>query len=124
MTTLRSLFLPLALAITAPLISTPAQAQYSLVWQDEFDGTSVDPARWEFQVGTGCPSLCGWGNNELQYYRAENATVAGGLLTITAKQQTFGGKAYTSARLRSQGLADFTYGKIEMRAKLPIGRGL
>jgi beta-glucanase (GH16 family) len=124
MTSLRSLLLLVAVAASAALNSAPAHAQYSLVWQDEFDGITVDPAHWEFQVGTGCPSLCGWGNNELQYYRAENATVAGGFLTITAKQQSFGGKAYTSARLRSQGLADFTYGKIEMRAKLPIGRGL
>ena len=121
---LRLLSLPVAIAAAVTLISAPAQAQYSLVWEDEFNGTSVSPARWELQVGTGCPSLCGWGNNELQYYRAENATVAGGLLTITARQQAFGGKAYTSARLRSRGLADFTYGKIEMRAKLPIGRGL
>lgn len=121
---MRSLFLPIALAVAVCSIPAPAHAQYSLVWQDEFDGASVDPTRWEFQIGTGCPSLCGWGNNELQYYRAENATVSGGLLTITARQQAFGGKAYTSARLRSRGLADFTYGKIEMRAKLPIGRGL
>ncbi len=121
---MRSLLLLIALAAAVTLGSAPAQAQYTLVWQDEFDGASVDPARWEFQLGTGCPSLCGWGNNELQYYRAENATVSGGLLTITARQQSFGGKAYTSARLRSRGLADFTYGRIEMRAKLPIGRGL
>ena len=121
---LRSLSLPVALAAALTLISAPAHAQYTLVWEDEFTGTSVDPARWQFQIGTGCPSLCNWGNNELQYYRAENATVAGGLLTITARQQSFGGKAYTSARMRSLGLADFTYGKIEMRAKLPIGRGM
>jgi len=121
---LRLLFLPVALVAAVTLIPARAHAQYSLVWEDNFDGTSVNPAKWQFQVGTGCPSLCGWGNNELQYYRSENATVAGGLLTITAKQQSFGGMAYTSSRLRSQGLADFTYGKIEMRAKLPIGRGL
>lgn len=124
MTTLRSLLLLVVLASFATLSAAPARAQYTLVWEDNFDGTSVDPAKWSFQTGTGCPTVCGWGNNELEYYRAENATVTGGLLTITAKQQAFGGKSYTSARMRSQGLADFTYGKIEMRAKLPIGRGL
>ena len=113
---LRLLFLPIALVAAVASITAPAQAQYTLVWEDDFNGTSVNPANWEFQVGTGCPSLCNWGNNELQYYRAENATVAGGLLTITARQQSFGGKSYTSARLLSRGLADFTYGKIEMRA--------
>lgn len=124
MKTPRSWFLPLVFAAASLLPAMPAHAQYTLVWADEFNGTSVDPSRWQFQIGTGCPSLCGWGNNELQYYRSENATVAGGFLTITAKQESFGGKAYTSSRLRSQGLADFTYGKIEMRAKLPIGQGI
>lgn len=126
MTTLRPLLLPIALivAVAVTLFAAPARAQYTLVWEDDFNGTSVDPTKWQFQVGTGCPNVCGWGNNELEYYRAENATVAGGFLTIRAKQEAFGGKSYTSARLRSQGLADFTYGKIEMRAKLPIGRGM
>ncbi|MBI5169132.1 MAG: family 16 glycosylhydrolase [Candidatus Eisenbacteria bacterium] len=124
MKTPRSLLLLAVLAAFATLSAAPARAQYTLVWEDNFDGTTVNTSKWAFQTGTGCPTLCNWGNNELQYYRAENATVSGGLLTITARQQSFGGKSYTSARLRSQGLADFTYGKIEMRAKLPIGRGL
>ena len=85
MKTPRSLYLPLVLAAASLLPALPAHAQYTLAWADEFNGTSVDPARWQFQNGTGCPSLCGWGNNELQFYRAENATVAGGFLTITAK---------------------------------------
>lgn len=121
---MRILPLILLCALLAALAPVPALAQYTLVFEDEFDGAQVDPAKWQFQIGTGCPSLCGWGNNELQYYRAENATVAGGLLTITAKQESFGGRDYTSARMRTQGLADFTYGKIEMRAKLPIGQGI
>ncbi len=124
MTSLRSLLLPIAIAAAVTLHATPAHAQYTLVWQDDFNGTAVDPTHWEFQNGTGCPTLCGWGNNELQYYRPENAVVANGFLTISAKKESFGGKAYTSARMRSQGLADFTYGRIEMRAKLPIGRGI
>lgn len=124
MKTPRSLLLLVVLAAFATLSAAPAQAQYTLAWEDNFDGTTVNTSKWAFQTGTGCPTLCNWGNNELQYYRAENATVAGGFLTITARQQAFGGKSYTSARLRSLGLADFTYGKIEMRAKLPIGRGL
>ncbi|MFN8588146.1 MAG: family 16 glycosylhydrolase [Candidatus Eisenbacteria bacterium] len=124
MTTPRSLLLLVVLAAFATLSAVPARAQYSLVWEDNFDGNSINNTHWQFQEGTGCPNLCGWGNNELQYYRAANATVAGGFLTITAKKENFGGKAYTSARLRSANLADFRYGKIEMRAKLPIGRGM
>jgi beta-glucanase (GH16 family) len=97
-----------------------------LVWWDEFDGTAVNTNKWEFMVGDGTaynlPS--GWGNNEKQYYRAENATVANGELTITAKQEPFGGKQYTSARLRTLFKGDWTYGRFEMRAKLPVSQGM
>jgi beta-glucanase (GH16 family) len=118
---LRLLCLFCALALGAG--SAWAQS-YELVWEDEFDGSQLDLTRWEPQIGTGCPALCGWGNNELEYYRAENAVVSGGFLTITARAESFGGADYTSARLRTKGLADWTYGRFEMRAKLPIGRGL
>ncbi|MCA9759066.1 MAG: family 16 glycosylhydrolase [Candidatus Eisenbacteria bacterium] len=113
------------LALVALLMvgSGLARAQeYQLVWADDFDGTEVDTEKWEFQTGTGCPDLCGWGNNELQNYRPENATVAGGFLTIQARNET--GEGYTSARLRTRYLGDWTYGRLEMRAKLPIGQGL
>ena len=61
---------------------------------------------------------------ELQYYRSENAVVSGGLLTITAKQEFFNGSQYTSARMRTLNKGDWTYGRMEMRAKMPIGQGL
>lgn len=97
----------------------------TLVWSDEFDGTSVDTNKWEFMIGDGSAyGIPGWGNNELQYYRSQNATVANGELTITARQQWFGGKPYTSARLRTIYKGDWTYGRFEMRAKLPVGQGM
>ncbi|NND54442.1 MAG: family 16 glycosylhydrolase [Gammaproteobacteria bacterium] len=97
----------------------------SLVWSDEFDGTSVDQTKWEFMIGNGGSyGIPGWGNNELQYYRQQNATVANGELTITAKQETFAGYQYTSARLRTLNKGDFKYGRMEMRAKLPTGQGM
>ena len=105
-------------------LAAPATAQYQLVWADEFNGSSLDLTKWQPEIGTGCPNLCGWGNNELQYYRAENATVGGGQLTITARQQSFGGASYTSARLRTKNQGDWTYGRFEMRAKLPVGQGI
>lgn len=99
---------------------------YELAWSDEFDGSTVDANKWEFQIGDGraygLPS--GWGNNELQYYRAENAMVEGGFLSITAKVEPFENKPYTSARLRTRLKGDWTYGRFEMRAKLPTGQGL
>lgn len=97
-----------------------------LVWSDEFDGNSVDLTKWTFQTGdgteVGLPG--GWGNNELQYYQADNATVADGFLTITAREESVGGLDYTSARMRSLGKGDWTFGRMEMRAKMPIGQGL
>ena len=97
----------------------------TLAWADEFDGTSVDTTKWQFMIGDGSAyGIPGWGNNELQYYRTNNATVANGELTITAKQESFGGKNYTSSRLRTLGTGDWTYGRFEMRAKLPSGQGL
>jgi beta-glucanase (GH16 family) len=89
-------------------------AGWTLVWSDEFDGTAVDPANWNFDLGSG-----GWGNNESEYYRAENSVVADGKLTITAKIENFGDAPYTSSRLDTSQKQAFTYGKFSMRAKLP-----
>jgi beta-glucanase (GH16 family) len=92
-----------------------------LVWSDEFNTDGApDASKWAYDIGTG---ENGWGNNEQQYYRSENAVVEGGSLKITAKAESFGGKDYTSARLKTEGLYDFTYGKVEIRAKLPTGSG-
>ena len=97
-----------------------------LVWSDEFDGTEVDLSKWSFMLGDGTEVGLppGWGNNELQYYQAENATVAGGFLTITAKEESVAGRDYTSARMRSLGKGDWTFGRVEMRARMPIGPGM
>ena len=97
----------------------------TLLWADEFNGTEVDESIWEFQLGTGSDQgLVGWGNNELQFYRKQNATVANGFLTITARKDYIGGYAYSSSRMRTKNNAEWTYGRIEMRAKLPSGQGL
>ena len=121
----------IALAVLTAAVR-PAAAQCAelpeceLVWSDEFDGTEVDLSRWTFQLGDGTEVGLppGWGNNELQYYQAENATVADGFLTITAKEESVGGRDYTSARMRSLGKGDWTFGRMEMRARMPIGKGL
>ncbi len=106
------------------VIAAPASAAYSLVWSDEFDGASLDAANWTPDIGNGCPSLCGWGNNELEYYRAENVAVTGGNLVITAKAETYGGCSFTSGKIHTRGKRSFLYGRIEMRAKLPTGGGM
>lgn len=90
------------------------------VWQDDFnDGAAPDPAKWNYDVGAN-----GWGNNELQSYTASgNAAISNGNLVITARKEANSGKNYTSARLVSKGKGDWKYGRFEIRAKLPSGRG-
>ena len=86
-----------------------------LVWHDEFDYIGPpDPNKWSAQAGGH-----GWGNNELQYYRAENAVVRDGNLVIRVLRENYGGMGYTSARITTSGLFSFTYGRIEARMKLP-----
>lgn len=104
-----------------------AQISYELVWADEFDVDGLPNAdKWSYDVGDGCPNVCDWGNNELEYYtenRLENARVENGNLIITAIKENFGTKNYSSARLVTRGKGDWTYGRIEIRAELPSGKG-
>jgi len=98
------------------------EPEEGLIWSDEFNGTSVDLANWEFETGAG-----GWGNQELQNYTdGDNAHISNGRLIITAKKvddnKTAG--SYTSSRMVTKGLQEFTYGRMEIRAKLPEGTGM
>jgi len=102
-----------------------AVAQWEPVWSDEFDYTGLpDPTRWGYDVGTGSN---GWGNNELQYYTEDslkNGRVENGHLIITARKERMGSCEYTSARLVTREKGDWLYGRFEIAAKLPQGRGL
>ncbi|MFK8032428.1 MAG: family 16 glycosylhydrolase [Gammaproteobacteria bacterium] len=120
-----------ALALIASFATLGAQASCALdpdcplVWADEFDGDELDQSKWSYMIGNGqLYGLPGWGNNELQYYTDVNDTVANGVLTITAKNDGFAGYNYTSTRIRSLNKGDFTYGRFEMRAKLPTSQGM
>ena len=97
---------------------------YTLKWADEFDGEALNLADWTFEIGDGCPNNCGWGNNELQYYREDNTSIVDGKLVITAKEQNFGNHDYTSSRLVTKGKRQFKFGRIDIRAALPEGQGL
>ncbi len=122
----RLLFALYAIFCVGLLSTHSLQAQnFQLIFEDEFNGNAVDETKWEFMLGDGTEfGIPGWGNNELQFYRRENTTVAEGMLTITAKEEFFGGYNYTSSRLRTANLADFKYGRFEMRAKLPTTQGM
>ncbi len=103
---------------TTPPNQAPDTDYTNLVWSDEFNTDGApDSTKWGYDLGAG-----GWGNSETQTYTnsANNVIVTGGNLKITAKKE---GSSYTSARLKSEGKYEFTYGKIEFRAKLPAGGG-
>ncbi len=93
---------------------------WELAWHDEFDGTAVDRTRWAFDQG----GL--WNNGELQFYtdRPENVRIEGGWLVLEARREEYFGNDYTSARLKTAGLASFRYGRIEARMQVPAGQGL
>ncbi|MFT5165440.1 MAG: beta-glucanase (GH16 family) [Saprospiraceae bacterium] len=99
-----------------------------LVWSDEFDYSGFpDSTKWTYSVGDGCPELCGWGNNEFQYYtekQKKNAWVADGILTIEVHEEKIGNSNFSSAKLITKDKGDWKYGKFEIRAKLPTGRGI
>ena len=96
-----------------------------LVWSDEFDGDKLDPETWFFETGDGSQyGIPGWGNNELQWYQPDNASVADGVLYLQARQENSNGKNYTSARINTRDRFAFRYGRIEARIRLPAGQGI
>ena len=108
------------------MISSCTLPENGPVWSDEFNYEGVpDSEKWSLIIGNGCPDLCGFGNNELQYYTSndENVFVEDGRLVIRAVQFEEPERRYTSAKLVSKEKGDWTYGTIEARAKLPTGRG-
>jgi len=92
-----------------------------LVWEENFDGNSLNEEIWNFELGDGCPNLCGWGNNESQIYTRSNHIVENGYLFITARKKD---NIYTSTRITTKNKKEFQYGRMEVRAKLPLGKGL
>jgi beta-glucanase (GH16 family) len=101
--------------------SVPVVPGWTLVWNDEFSGTAVDLKKWGYEVNGN-----GGGNNELQYYtsRPENSFIDSGKLVIQANKETYSGKSYTSARMRTLFKGDWLYGRFDIRAKLPYGQGI
>lgn len=101
--------------------SNPGESPY--LWHDEFDGDNIDSEKWTFEIGTGAS---GWGNNEWEYYtdRKENAYIKDGILHIRANKEDHEGSKYTSARMITKGKFSFTYGTVEARIALPVGKGI
>ena len=123
--------------ISNPTLQTPAAFQVgdgdllTLVWNDEFDGTQLDPEVWFYESGDGSQYgfgengvTPGWGNNELQYYLPDNVQVANGALQITARREYADTYDFTSGRVMTRDRVAFKYGRIEASIKLPSGQGL
>jgi beta-glucanase (GH16 family) len=125
-----------ACAVTAPeptptFVPTPMPSPtavgertgWSIVWQDEFDGPRLDLNNWTFDIGGN-----GWGNAEWQAYtdEPENVRIEDGMLVIEAREDSTlpAGRPYSSARIKTQGLHAWQYGRIEARMKLPYGQGI
>jgi len=92
-----------------------------LVWQENFSETKLNESDWNYELGDGCPNLCGWGNNERQIYTTSNHLLSKGKLIISANKE---GDRYTSTKISTKGKKEFLYGRIEARAKLPKGKGI
>lgn len=106
-------------SITVSIVLSGAM---SLVWSDEFNTAGTpDPTKWTYDLGAG-----GWGNNELEYYtnRLSNVFISNGTLKIVATKESYLGSNYTSARMKTQGLYDYKYGRMDVRAKLPSTLGV
>ncbi|WP_316804570.1 glycoside hydrolase family 16 protein [Pedobacter nototheniae] len=108
-----------------PETTTPVEKNWTFEstpsWSDEFSNTGAPlTSNWDYDTGGS-----GWGNNEKEFYTSttNNASVADGKLTITAKKEDMGGMAYTSSRMVTRGKLDVLYGRFEIKAKLPSGRG-
>jgi beta-glucanase (GH16 family) len=104
--------------------STPKDYEgWKPAWVDEFDQPDINEEWWTHEIGRGNN---GWGNNELQYYTdaSENSRIENGNLVIEARDDSWNGKKYTSARIITMGKQSFSYGRIDIRARLPYGQGI
>lgn len=115
-------FIP-ALILVACSPVTQTENANTPIWSDEFEYSGApDPEKWSYDMGDGCPRVCGWGNNEKQIYTAdrENVRVENGTLIIEAHKED---DAYSSARLVTKNKGDWNTGVIKVRAKLPQALG-
>jgi beta-glucanase (GH16 family) len=106
-----------------PCTSPSSYVGFTKIFEEDFNSTVLSNS-WGYFTGNGCPSNCGFGTGELQLYQSDNVTLRDGNLVITAKKETIGSNLYTSGRISTFDSLSFTYGRIDVRAKLPKGQGL
>ncbi|WP_336127090.1 glycoside hydrolase family 16 protein [Mesoflavibacter sp. CH_XMU1422-2] len=103
------------------IFSCEKKKQENIVFFEDFNTENLNETHWNYELGNGCPNLCGWGNNERQYYTKENVSIKDGNLVITATKDS---TKYYSGRITTKDKVEFTYGTVEVKAKLPLGHGL
>lgn len=115
------LYYPVDNSTSAGYTTPTSYPGMTLTWSDEFDGNIINTTNWIFETGGN-----GWGNAELENYtaRSQNAFQSKGNLIIEARKESLNGSAYTSARMITKGRKVFTYGRIDIRAKVPTGKGI
>ena len=112
-------------------INSLSAQNWQLVWEDDFNGSSLDQSKWTHDIGTGSQyGMWGWGNGEKQYYQSQNTTVDSGIATITVKEEPNGiidswsaTSYFSSSKITTKGLFNFRYGKVEARIKTIDGQG-
>lgn len=103
------------------IFSCKEEKQENIVFFEDFNAENLDETHWNYELGNGCPNLCGWGNNERQFYTKDNVSLKDGNLVITATKDS---TKYYSGRITTKDKVQFTYGTVEVKAKLPQGHGL
>jgi len=112
---------PYSFLILCLVLVSTACAQEKIIFEEDFNADTLNMEVWNYEEGDGCPDLCGWGNNEKQIYNRDYVALEDGKLVITAEKK---GDTYYSGKINSKDNVEFTYGVIEVKAKLATGKGL
>ena len=112
---------PYSYLILCLVLVFTASAQEKIIFEEDFNADTLNMEVWNYEEGDGCPDLCGWGNNEKQIYNRDYVALEDGKLVITAEKK---GDTYYSGKINSKDNVEFTYGVIEVKAKLATGKGL
>lgn len=112
---------PYSYLILCLIMVSTACAQEKIIFEEDFNADTLNMEVWNYEEGDGCPNLCGWGNNEKQIYNRDYVALEDGKLVITAEKK---GDTYYSGKINSKDKVEFTYGVIEVKAKLATGKGL
>ena len=111
----------LVVLIFISVYTTHNKTDKQYVFKEDFDKAFLESKYWNYELGDGCPELCGWGNKEFQHYTKENVFTRDGYLVIKTTRKN---DRYFSGRITTKDKIEFKYGTVELKAKLPVGKGV